>query len=249
MMAKPRKERRGKTVYLYEPLYNKLTPTTYKEIAGMLNVEHSTVKSYGHKELFHHGLQAYVFPDKPSIKLRRQLNEEFIADDEVWRKSKIYGLKVSSLGRFKGINQNGKEQFILPHMVNGSVYVIYRNKTMNARKIVYETFIGKVKEGNQVFLKNYPKHNIGADNLVQMTSYEYNARLTSKRKSKPVVLLGENGEFIKEFRSTVHASKETYYDRTVISKVCRGHVKVPRSIGYANAFMWADDYYEKEGIC
>lgn len=244
-----RKERAGKTVYLYEPLYNKLTPTTYKEIAGWLGAEPSTVKSYGAKGLYHHKLDAYILNEKPGVAKRRRINEKFNAKGEIWKISSIHGLKVSNYGRFIGTDSYGNEHFILPHMVNSSTYIVFKNKTRNARNIVYTTFVGKIKEGNQVFIKNEPKNNIGADNLMQMTINEYTTLLNRTNKCKAVVYLNEKGELIDEFKSTVQAAEYTLYDRMAISRVCRGEIKVPYSIGYANAFMWADEYYEKEGIC
>lgn len=244
-----RKERAGKTVYLYEPLYNKLTPTTYKEIAGWLGVEPSTVKSYAAKRLYHHKLEAYILNAKPNVTAKRDMNTKLKVKGEVWKKTSIHGLKVSNLGRFKGTNIYGNEYFVLSNMVNGSMYIIYKGKTMNARTFVYKAFVGTIKEGNQVFVKNEPKHNIGADNLMQMTFDEYVSRMNRKKRCKPVVFLDENGELIDEYKSTVQAAEETLYDRKMISKVCKGELKVPYTVGYANAFMWADEYYEKEGIC
>ncbi|UXU72922.1 hypothetical protein MUA23_05450 [Mammaliicoccus sciuri] len=241
--------RKKKTVYIYEPLYNKLTPTTYKEIAGWLGISHRSVKDYGVKKLYHHKIRAYILNEKPNVTAKREMNFKLKVKDEIWKKTNIHGLKVSNFGRFKAINIYGNEYFILPNMVKGSVYIIYKGETMSARNIVYKAFVGPIKEGNQVFVKNEPKHNIGADNLMQMTFDEYVARMNRKKRCKPVVFLDENGQLIDEYKSTVQAAEETLYDRKMISKVCKGELKVPYTVGYANAFMWADEYYEKEGIC
>lgn len=244
-----RKERAGKTVYLYEPLYNKLKPTTYKEIAKILGVEHSTAKSYGAKGLYHHKLDAYILKDKPTITKKREMNENIVVDDEVWKETKIKGLLVSNYGRFKGMKPSGKYSWILTQRLNKSYYIYYNSKMYSARYLVYETFIGKVKDGNKLYFKNKNDKSLKPENLIQTTFVEYAKKINSKTQGRPVVFLNEDGDLIDEYRSIRQASRANYVDRRTISNMCNKKNKKSLAMGYANAFMWADEYYEKEGIC
>lgn len=244
-----RKERAGKIVYLYEPLTNKLIPTTYKEIAGWLGVEPSSVKSYAAKKLYHHKLDACILQNKPSLKDRRIMNFEMRFDDEQWRKTEIENIEISSKGRVRNISKKGYMGVLLVNRRNRNFTVRYKGKEISANRLAYKAFIGNIPNGYSVSTKNGIKGDIRPENLMIKKTAELMIKKAVESRNKPVVFLDEQGNVIDEYKNLTTASEATFYSRDTISRTCNGQLKIPRTVGYANAFMWADVYYEKEGIC
>ncbi|WP_204206117.1 hypothetical protein [Mammaliicoccus sciuri] len=244
-----RKERAGKIVYLYEPLYNKLTPTTYKEIAGWLGVEHSTVKSYAAKKLYHHKIAAYILNEKPTVAEKKKMIFDFKLDDEQWRKTNIPNIEISSYGRVRNTTKSNEKSVILTSKSDRKIIFRYNGKGINVKKMVYETFVGKIPKNHVLVSKNGIREDLSPGNLKPVLLMATSIKANKERMNKPVVYLDQQGNVIEEYKSIKHASEQTYVSVDIISRVCRGITKLPYSIGYANAFMWADEYYEKEGIC
>nr|WP_263313637.1 HNH endonuclease [Mammaliicoccus sp. Marseille-Q6498] len=244
-----RKERTGKTIYMYEPLYNKLTPTTYKEIAGWLGVGNDTAKSYGAKKLYHHKIQAYILKDKPTVTDKKKMIFDMKYDDEQWRKTPYENIEISSKGRVRNISREGYKSIVMIKKNKRDISFFYENKRVNIRRLMYETFIGSIPNGYVVTSKSSVREDISPENLKLMKLKEIMIKKSISAVSKPVVFLDERGNFIDEYKNVVTASEDTFYDKNTIGRVCNGQIKVPRTVGYANAFMWADEYYEKVGVC
>lgn len=244
-----RKERAGKTVYLYEPLCNKLTPTTYKEIAGWLGVEPSTVKSYAAKKLYHHKIVAYILNEKPTVKEKRKMIFDLKLTDEQWRKTNIPNIEISSYGRVRNTTKSNEKSVILISENDRKLIFRYNGKGINVKKLVYEAFVGKIPKNHVLINKNGIRGDLTPSNLKPVLLMDIAIKVNKERMNKPVVCLDEQGNVIEEYKSIIQASEQTYLSIDIISRICRGVTKMPFSIGYANAFMWADEYYEKEGIC
>ena len=122
---------------------------------------------------------------------------------------------------------------------NGISTVIYKNKKYRAADIVYETFIGNLRNGLHAYPKDSRYNNLTADNLFQSTLQKYRVYRRNKGISKPVYLVDNNNQIVEEFASTVEAQKLLFIDRRNIARKCnRKHV----SNGLM--YMWADEYEE-----
>ena len=168
-------------------------------------------------------------------------------NDEIWKDIPNYEgwYKVSNYGRIKSLIRNTNNQYrkterILKINTSGKYYRIclYKDsikKYYLVHRLVWEAFNGPIPEGMQVNHINEVKTDNRLLNLNLMTCKENinwgtaTERRTIKR-SKRVIQLDLNGNFIKEYTSLSNVGRETSYYFQNISKCCLG--KIPTAYGY-----------------
>ena len=202
-------------VYMWEPLFNRLTRISTEYAHKVLGIIPSSLTRYIQNRTYNQKLECYFVREPLSVKEKRQLIQQIEIPNEVWRETKLEGLYVSDHARFK-------------------------TKT---NRLVYEAFYGNLDKDDVIHAKNGLKYDVRASNL-EKTSREELGRLTGhKSKRRGVVFIGEHGELLDEFKSTREAEQVTLYNRNTICECCNNLRQNYHSIGY-RAFMWADEYEE-----
>lgn len=167
---------------------------------------------------------------------------------EIWKYIKGYeGLyQVSNFGRVKSI-KFGKER-ILKTFKNTRGYLqvnLCKNgkvKNYKVHRLVAEAFLDNTDNLPEVNHKDENKLNNNAENL-EWCSAKHNSnfgtrneriakKMTNGKLSKPVLQYTMDGEFVKEWPSTMQAEREGGFNNRLISACCRGKRKTHKG------FIW-----------
>ncbi|OHO94495.1 hypothetical protein HMPREF2563_06960 [Staphylococcus sp. HMSC057G10] len=230
-------------VYMWEPLFNRLTRISTEYAHTVLGVSPSMLTRYIQTQTFHNKLECYFIRYELSVKEKRRLIEQLELPNEIWRETKLEGLYVSDYARFKAKTKTGYRYYFTFNQ-KGYPNIKYKGKHYRANRLIYEAFYGKLGADEVVHAKNGLKYDVRASNLVK-TSREELGRLTGhKSKRRGIVFIGENGELLNEFKSTRQAEAITLYNRQTICDCCNNSRQAYHSIGY-RAFMWSDEYYNE----
>ena len=159
--------------------------------------------------------------------------------------------QISSRGRIRSkdrivrANRNAtrlmKGKIIKPVICKNGYYEIHlkvngKRTVKMLHRAVAEAFIDNPNDLPEVNHKDENPANNHASNLEWCTS-KYNAnygtrnqRMVKDKYLKPVIMIGENGEEIKRFKSLGEATRETGADISSIIRVCKG--KQQTCVGY-----------------
>ena len=166
--------------------------------------------------------------------------------EEIWRPVKGYeGLyEVSNEGRVKSLKtyRSAKKGGILNGKSVSKRYypqvALYRDlkrKQYSIHFLVVQAFpevCGELFEGCHINHRNEVKTDNRAENLEVCTA-KYNAnygtrnkKISEKRKSKPIIQLSLDGEFIRRWESAMDVEREKGYSHSNIAAACLGKHKV-----------------------
>jgi hypothetical protein len=108
---------------------------------------------------------------------------------------------------------------------NGYIYYQINKKSYVAHRLVYKTYIGKIKKGYVIDHINGNKTDNRLDNLEMVTSKENTKRWAERTKKchKSVIQLDIEGNVIEKFQSIKEASEKTGVGRIHIGSVCNGN--------------------------
>ena len=152
--------------------------------------------------------------------------------DEVWCPINGYeGLyEVSDQGRVKSL-KFGKERILKPVRTPKGYLIInlYKNgemKSYRIHRLVAKTFIPNPDNLPEVNHKDENKENNSVQNLEWCDSkYNNNYGTRTDRCSKPVLQFTKDGEFVKEWKSTIDVQRNLGYFHNNISYCCTGRYK------------------------
>ena len=147
--------------------------------------------------------------------------------------------QVSNFGRVKSI-KFGKE-IILKQNIRGGYYIVNLSKngivkTYLVHRLVAEAFIDNTDNLPEVNHKDENKLNNNVDNL-EWCTHEYNInygtrnKKVSKKLSKPVLQYTLDGEFVREWKSTIECGRNGY-DQGHVAACCNGKLKTYKG------FIW-----------
>lgn len=154
---------------------------------------------------------------------------------EIWKDIPDYeGLyQVSNLGRIKSLPRNGtiKKERILKQTLDTTGYLTIglhkdnKVKKVNVHRLIAKTFIPNINNYNVINHIDGNKTNNKIENLEWCTQ-SHNAKesirlgLQIPYNKKIVLQYDKNGNFIKEYKSTCDAQRETKIFQSNISKCC-----------------------------
>lgn len=178
------------------------------------------------------GYSNYMVSNKGRVKsLGRWVN--YKNKGKRWKKEKIMKPSVDKIGYLLiGLWKNGKQKFFTVH------------------RLVAQAFIPNPNNLPQVNHKDENKENNVVKNL-EYCDAKYNnnygtrlERITNGKCSKPVLQYDLNGNFIKEWPSTMEVQRQLGFANTHISRCCKGgyFCKVRNkwvNVSQAHGFKWA----------
>lgn len=229
-----------KPLYMWEPIFNKLTEITTEYANDVLNVDPTAVTKYVNNQNYQERIKCFFTRHPLTVAEKRKLIQKLEFKNEYWREC-LPGLFVSNEGRFKGRTKTGYTSY-LPYLNKNLMVIKYKKKEYNVKRIVYKAFYGNLSDVEVVHSKNGIKQDFRPDNLIKLTKEEAGKKTGYKAKRKGIVFVDEHGALLNEFKSTRDAERVTLYNRQTINECCKDKRKCYYSIGY-RAFMWADDYY------
>lgn len=158
---------------------------------------------------------------------------------EQWKEIKLDPrYEVSNLGRFRKKNPKNGYRYLKPYR-NGNKFVIkINNKECTCSRLVANVFIKPLEDKDCVYHKNKLEFDNYYKNLKIMTRSELNSKVGHLSKSKNVVLV-ENGEIKKWYRSARAAAQKLHINRQSVCDYCNGKVKKKMF-----NLMWEDDYFD-----
>lgn len=161
---------------------------------------------------------------------------------EIWKDIEGYeGIyQISNQGRVKSIGY-GKERIMKPVLCRGYLHVgLWKNGSQKwyfIHRIVCQTFIPNTDNLTQVNHKDEDKTNNKVENLEWCDS-KYNNNYGTKiqraveKTSKTVLQYTKDGEFVREWRSTMDVERNLGYNHRHISSCCNEKLKS------AYGFVW-----------
>lgn len=98
-------------------------------------------------------------------------------------------------------------------------------KERNAIRLVYETFVGEVPTGYRV-MRKYDK-SLSLHNLKLVSLSEMGKLTGPLSRSKEVVLLGSDGEFVRKWKSARKCALDMFCSYQTLMDICNGKRKKP----------------------
>ena len=146
--------------------------------------------------------------------------------------------EVSNFGRFRKKQKKGY-RYLKPFRKHNIYVVKIKDKEFNCSRLVASNFIKQLTKEDVVFHKNKLQFDNFYKNLEVLKRKELGKKTGHISKSKRVVLI-DNGEIIKTYRSSRKAGEKLFISRQTVSDYCNGKVKKKMF-----NLMWEDDYFDK----
>lgn len=238
-----------RSLFLYDPRTNVLTPTTYEEISGIQGTTMGTLRSVKSQKKKVPRINCYLVDDTITLKQRREWYEKEYFVNETW--AVIEGsddcFLVSNYGRFKRLYQNGKEKMLLPYFHTRKnvmqVKLRFKGKYSDQRVaqiVAYHFVEGPAEEGMVVHHKNLIKTDNFSGNLEYIKRDVLGKKTGGIAKSRPVVQLNKDTlEYVDEFRSAREAGRKCFVSYQSVMDCCNHKYKTSGGLW---VFMWTDEY-------
>lgn len=232
-------------LYLYNPLTNTKTATSYAELEEKTKYNKAALqKAKLHTEkLAQNG--CYLIDETFTTKQRRELHANETFKNEVWLKVQGYDGRyyISNYGRVKAYYKSIKKAvFMLPNHDKSKLVIRLcggdsRKTNHTIASLVAKHFIGPKMPGQVVTHKNGLYYDNFAGNLRYTTKAEVMKHHASR--SKPVIAIDSaTKKVVGEYRNTRIASQETFFSLRTVSRSCQ--LSRPTESGIQ--FMYMDQY-------
>lgn len=209
-------------IYLYDPINNVKTPTTYEIIAGMTGYSIKSLPSRKSRRKKLKIINSYIIDDKFTKKELREFMEAENPKDELWKDAPgtDHKYEISSYGRLR----NKRTKYLITpclnskQMIGSTLLINGKKKYVKFSQLVAEAFLYRPDNCDSVIHKG-SKFNNHVDNLKWVTwkeSLKFNGK--SNERAKAVYKLDiSTYEIIDEYDGIRQASRENYIDRKGLS--------------------------------
>lgn len=214
--------------YIENP--KKLPVVNHKD-GNKLNNSVSNLEWVSYKENNLHALELGLRKKDNGRKNRILLKEMNEIAGEEWRQYKNSTYFISNKGRIK----NEKSQFLLKGKITNKGYVEWslkidgHKKSFSAHRLVYEAFLGELKQGYVINHIDGNKINNCIENLEQITPSENVNHSYYKIKSHNLKTVGKyslSGILLETYPSCAEAArKNEKAHSSLISRACNGYLK------------------------
>lgn len=228
--------------YLYDPINNVKTPTTYKLLEGITGYSQASLacKKCRYQKLSN--INSYLIDDNTS---KEQLYELMLKEkprNEIWKKvlNTRNHYEISNYGRVKRIYRNGRIKLLRPYIKHNKWLVIkIDNKESTVHKLVADAFL-KQPKGTVIYHKNN-RFNNHADNLGFKTRSELGKKFGVN--GVPVIKIDRvTDEILDSYDNMAEAGRDNYLSKETIRQAVAGELKT------AGGFIWKIDEEFLKGV-
>lgn len=226
-------------IYLYDPITNLKSPTTYELLEGITGKKYETLASYKSKRLKLKEINAYIVDENITMLERRALVNKEIIKNEYWKKikgtDKYY---ISDYGRVKAVYKTKTNILMQFNKDNTSMIKIKINgKTdmYNVSHLVADAFLTR-EEGKVLFHKDRDFSNNRASNLAYETKENVAKIFAGLANNTPVLKLDKDtNEILDSYESMAEAARANFLHKDGVYLVIHGRQKT------AGGFKWKID--------
>lgn len=234
---------RTKKIYLYNPISNTKTPTTYDELEHITGLSKNTLMSTKAKKSKIACLNRYIIDDSTTLEGLYHFMIKQKLKSEIWKD--VQGSKsryqVSNYGRIRRVYKSNKTKLLMPYIRKNKylhVKVTINDKLTEYKvhRLVAEHFIENEKGYPYVYHKNEDIYDNYADNLAWIDAKTLGEKTAHKASSIPVLKIDPlTGEVLEEYTSMAEAGRFNYLHRETIRMCVKGELKT------AGGYKWAID--------
>ena len=221
--------------YLYDPINNVKTPTSYELLEGITGYSHDNLasKKCRHQKL--KNINSYLIDDKTTKEQLYELMLKETLKNEIWKRvlNTRNHYEISNYGRVKRIYGNGKIKLLRPYIKHNNWLVIkIDSKEIPVHKLVADAFLEQ-PQGTVIYHKNN-KFNNHADNLGFTTRSELGKKFGGN--GVPVIKIDKiTGEVLDTYENMAEAGRDNYLSKETIRQAIKGDLKT------AGGFIWKVD--------
>lgn len=221
--------------YLYDPINNVKTPTTYKLLEGITGYSQASLASKKCRYQKLSNINSYLIDDNISKEKLYELMLKEKPKNEIWKivLNTRNHYEISNYGRIKRIYGNGRIKLLRPYIKHNKWLVIkIDGKEVQIHKLVADAFLEQPK-GTVIYHKNN-RFNNHADNLGFKTRSELGKKFGVN--GVPVIKIDRvTGEILDSYDNMAEAGRDNYLSKETIRQAVAGELKT------AGGFIWKID--------
>lgn len=221
--------------YLYDPINNVKTPTTYKLLEGITGYSQASLASKKCRYQKLSNINSYLIDDNISKEKLYELMLKEKPKNEIWKivLNTRNHYEISNYGRIKRIYGNGRIKLLRPYIKHNKWLVIkIDGKEVQIHKLVTDAFLEQPK-GTVIYHKNN-RFNNHADNLGFKTRSELGKKFGVN--GVPVIKIDRvTGEILDSYDNMAEAGRDNYLSKETIRQAVAGELKT------AGGFIWKID--------
>lgn len=235
-------------MWIYDSRSNVMTEVAPLTLSKMTGLTENSLYRLARKTKKIKSINCYVFLNKPSLNVRKELFQKEIIKGEVWKQYKKSNYEISSFGRVRKHFKH-TSRLLMPYIQKRCMHLkLTLNgviKNYRVRDLVAEVFLEVDPKKPYIIHKNGDFSDCSIWNLKRMSKSEVGKKTGGLARSKPVVLVDEKSfDVINAWPSARKAELDLYLSRQAITDRCNGKVN-NRDFGW---LMWEEDYEHQYGI-
>jgi len=204
-------------LYLYDPMNNVKTPTSYKLLSGITGMNKGDLAVYKSRRNKLGALHRYIVDEKTTKEELYELMLKEKPKDEIW-KNVENEYQISNYGRFRRLYKSKGPRLLMPYRKKNKWLVVkIHGKEVEIHKLVAHAFL-EVPEGKCIYHKNENIWYNHVSNIGFATRKELGEMFGgSSSKGIPVSKIDlDTGEVLDEYDNMAVAGRENYMSREAI---------------------------------